>query len=311
MSNSLKSGWLLSAVAATLLIAVIAASPMANAQTQTRVNDFPSVRGYNPGYHIAYDPKDPYIALEYLNWQFEGVWADIDGGNLDVTKYQSRAPQAEDYTDPNRPNPTPNIPKLTPNAAKVFSTIRPMILAGNNPAQAVGWCFLSHPPTTSIWNQFMFTPDAMNVSIPGGNGVLYTHIYMDGRGHPPNLQNTELGHGIAHWEGEWLVIDQVGFVADRDLEIGLLNSDQQHIITRYRRVWPDMLEAVFTIIDPKVFSEPWTFKRRFRRNTMDINLQRDPQHCVTNASLPGGDSKGGNQLTAPDGKELQQVPIEN
>ena len=310
MSNSLKSGWLLGAVAATLLAAVIAGSPMASAQTQVRTNDFPSVRGYDPGYHIAYDPKDPYIALEYLNWQFDGVWVDIDVGNLDVTKYESRAPQAEDYTDAKRPNPTPNTPKLTPNAAKVFSTIRPMILAGNNPAQAVGWCFLSHPPTTSIWNQFMFTPDAMDVSIPGGNGVLYTHIYMDGRGHPANVQPTELGHGIAHWEGEWLVIDQAGFVADRDLEIGLLNSDQQHIITRYRRVWPDMLEAVYTIIDPKVFTEPWTFKRRFRRSTMDVNLLRDPQHCVSNANLPDADSLGGNQLASPDGKPLQLVPKE-
>lgn len=310
MPNKMKRARLLAAV--MIIVAVTATSPAANAQAQkqrqNRVNDFPSVRGYDPGYDIAYDPTDPYIALEYLNWQFDGVWADIDSGNLDVRKYNSRAPQAEDYTDPNRPNPTPNTPKLTANAARVFREIRPMILDGNNPAQAVGWCFLSHPPTTSIWNQFMFTPDAMNVSIPGGNGVLYTHIYMDGRSHPPNVKPTELGHGVARWEGEWLVIDQVGFVADRDLEIGLLNSDQQHIVTRYRRVWPDLLEAVYTITDPKVFTEPWTFKRRFRRVTMDVNLSRDPQHCVVNANKPD-ESGGGNQLLSPDGEQLQVVPV--
>ena len=140
--------------------------------------------------------------------------------------------------------------------------------------------------------------------------MLYTHIYMDGRGHPPNVEPTELGHGIAHWEGEWLVIDQVGFVADRDLEIGLLNSDQQHIITRYRRVWPDLLEAIYTIEDPKVLAEPWTFKRRFRRTSMDINLLRDPQHCVSNANQPDAESEGGNQLRTPEGKELPLVPKE-
>src|SRR5258708_6325412 len=111
MSNILNGRWLSRAVVVALM-GVLAFSPPANAQqtkppTQVRVNDFPSVGGYDPGYPIPYDPNDTYIALEYINEQFEGVWGDVDGGNLDVTKYFSRAPQAEDYTDPNRKNPTP------------------------------------------------------------------------------------------------------------------------------------------------------------------------------------------------------------
>lgn len=190
--------------------------------SQVRVNDFPSVRGYDPGYSIPYDPNDPYVALRYINEQFDGVWGDIDGGNLDVTKFFSRAPQAEDYTDPNRPNPTPNTPHLTPAAAKVFTKVRPMILAGNNPAQGAGWCFITHAPTTSFWNQFMFTPDAMDASIPGGGGGISVHVYMDGRPHPANLVLSETGHQIAHWEGATLVIDSVGFVADRISRLAFL-----------------------------------------------------------------------------------------
>src|SRR5262249_32978408 len=155
------------------VLVAFAISPMAHAQqtkpsSQVRVNDFPSVKGYDPGYPIPYDPNDPYVALKYINEQFDGVWNDVDAGQLDVTKYFSLAPQAEDYTAPNRPNPTPNTPKLTPGAAAVYAKVRPMILAGNNPAQAVGWCFLSHPPTTTMWNQFQFTPDSMNASLGGG-----------------------------------------------------------------------------------------------------------------------------------------------
>jgi hypothetical protein len=275
--------------------------------TQVRTNDFPSVRGYDPGYPIPYDPNDPYVALEYLNQQFDGVWTDVDSGQLDVKKYFSHAPQAEDYSDENRKDRTPNSPHLTPEAAKVFSKIRPMILAGNNPAQAVGWCFISHAPTTSFWNQFMFTPDSMNASIPGGGGSIYVHIYMDGRPHPAKLVPSETGHQIGHWEGDTLVIDGIGYVADRDLEIGLLSSDQQHVITRYRRLRPDLLEAQYTVIDSKVLAEPWTFKRRFRRNSMDIDLLRDNQHCVNNANLPDPES-GGNQLTDPFGQKLPVVP---
>jgi hypothetical protein len=308
-----SGGWLCKLVFG-VLFGVLVVNSTANAQrtqpaAQIRVNDFPSVRGYDPGYSIPYDPHNPYLALEYINQQFDGVWTDIDAGTLDIRKYFSRAPQAEDYTDPNRPNPTSNTPHLTPAAAKVFSKMRPMILAGNNPGQAVGWCFISHAPTTSYWNQFMFTPDSMNASIPGGGGSIYAHVYMDGRPHPPKVVQSETGHQIGHWEGATLVIDGVGYVGDRDLEIGLLNSDQEHVITRYRRLEPDLLEAEYTVTDPKVLAQPWTFKRRFRRGTMDITLLRDSMHCVTNVNRPDPES-GGNQLLSPEGKQLPKVPTE-
>jgi hypothetical protein len=297
------------AVIVSALFLSAALSAQQKAPSQIRVNDFPSVRGYDPGYPIPYSPDNPYLALEYVNEQFDGVWGDIDGGNFDVTKLLSRAPQAEDYTDPKRPNPTPNTPHLTPGAAKVFSMMRPMILAGNNPAQGAGWCFITHAPTLSILNQFAFTPDSLNASIPGGGGSIHVHIYMDGRSHPANLKPAETGHQIAHWEGATLVIDGVRFVADRDIEIGLLNSDQQHIITRYKRQKPDLLEAEYTLIDSKLFTEPWTTKRRFRRNSSDIVLLRDTQHCTANSNLPDLVS-GGNSLTGPNGKALQKVPTQ-
>jgi hypothetical protein len=318
MSNMLNGKWFFRAILGALL-GVLFVGSMANAQqqqaqqtkppSQIRVNDFPSVRGYDPGYAIPYDPKDPYVALQYLNEQFDGVWGDVDSGNLDVTKYFSRAPQAEDYTDPDRPNPTPNTPHLTPAAAETFRKMRTMILAGNNPGQAVGWCFVSHAPTTSSWNQFMFTPDSLDASIPGGGGSIAVHVYMDGRPHPANLKLSETGHQIAHWEGEWLVIDGVGYVADRDLEIGLLSTDKQHVITRYRRREPDLLDVEYIVEDSKLFTQPWVFKRRYRRMSGDINLLRDSMHCVANANLPDLES-GGNQLTNPEGKKLQKVPKE-
>jgi hypothetical protein len=289
--------------------------PMARAQqaatsAQVRANDFPSVRGYDPGYPIPYDPKNPYVALEYINQQFDGVWTDIDGVNQNVRQYYSRAPMAEDYTDPNRPNPSPNTPHLTAAAAVVYRKTLAMTLAGANPSEASGWCFIDHSPTLGYWNQFMFTPDSMDASIPGGAGSIGVHVYMDGRTHPANLVQSETGHQIAHWEGATLVIDSVGFVGDRDLELGLLSSDQEHVVTRYRRLPPDLLEAEYTVTDPKVLAQPWTFKRRFRRTSGDITLSRDAMHCVANTNLPDSETGGGTQLTNPEGKKLQKVPKE-
>lgn len=287
------------------LLGVWANSSVAHAQqtkppTQVRVNDFPSVRGYDPGYPIPYDPKDPYVALDYLNQQFDGVWTDIDGVNQTVRQYYSRAPFAEDYTDPNRPNPTPNSPHLTPQAAAVYRKTLAMTLAGANPSEASGWCFIDHSPTLGYWNQFEFTPDSMDASIPGGAGSIGVHIYMDGRPHPAHVVQSETGHQIAHWEGPWLVIDSVGFVADRDLELGLLSSDQEHVVTRYRRLEPDLLQVIYTVEDSKVLTQPWTFQRRFRRTSADTTLLRDAQHCEIDINPPDLENGGGNQFANPD-----------
>src|SRR5690348_13469949 len=124
MSNILNGGWLSKPVTgvfvARLTVSLATCTRQgsqqgrANQPSQVRTIYFPSVKGYDPGYPIPYDPNDPYVALKYSNEQFDGQWNDIDAGQLDVTKYSTLAPQAEDYTDPNRPNPTPNTPKLTP-----------------------------------------------------------------------------------------------------------------------------------------------------------------------------------------------------
>ena len=314
MSNILNGGWLSRPGFGVLLvvfaISVVSCAQQGKQPSQVRANDFPSIKGYDPGHPIPYDPNDPYVALKYVNDQFDGQWNDIDAGALDVSKYFSLAPQAEDYTDPNRENPTPNTPKLTPEAAEIYKKIRPMILSGNNPAQAVGWCYLSHPPTTTMWNQFSFTPDSMNASLGGGGGNIYSHVYMDGRPHPDKVIPAEQGHAIGHWEGDTLVIDTVGFKADRDFEIGLLNSDQQHVVTRIRRLQPDLLEWQFTVTDSKVLAEPWTIKRRYRRGSMEVDMLRDVQHCLVNANQPDPESEGGNQLRSPEGKQLQLVPKE-
>src|SRR5258708_6041238 len=99
MSNIMNGRTLLKTTVGGLLLSSMATAQQTKPPLQVRVNDFPSVRGYDPGYPIPYDPKNPYVALEYINQQFDGVWADIDGGNIDGIKYFSRAPLGEDYAD--------------------------------------------------------------------------------------------------------------------------------------------------------------------------------------------------------------------
>lgn len=81
-------------------------------------------------------------------------------------------------------------------------------------------------------------------------------IYMDMDSHPANLEPSNAGHSIGHWEGNTLVVDSVGF------EEGVLiaptrNSEQLHIIERYILNPEDLsLRREWTAMDPVYLMEP-------------------------------------------------------
>ena len=92
-----------------------------------------------------------------------------------------------------------------------------------------------------------------------GNIHSYRQIFVDGRGHPDDLDPTWYGHSIGHWEDDTLVIDTVGF-NDRfwfDFQ-GHPHTEQLHTIERYTRTNLGTLEKIVTIIDPGAYAKPFT-----------------------------------------------------
>jgi hypothetical protein len=83
-------------------------------------------------------------------------------------------------------------------------------------------------------------------------------IFIDGT-HPADLEPTWLGHSIGRWEGQTLVVDTVGFVADTWLDMrGHLHSEKMRVVERFSRS-PDRrtLTHEITIDDPTMYSKPW------------------------------------------------------
>jgi hypothetical protein len=39
----------------------------------------------------------------------------------------------------------------------------------------------------------------------------FRQIFLDGRGHPVDLQLTWMGHSVGSWNGDTLVVDTIGF----------------------------------------------------------------------------------------------------
>jgi hypothetical protein len=92
-------------------------------------------------------------------------------------------------------------------------------------------------------------------------------IYMD-ESHPKNLPLTYLGHSVAHWEGDTLVIDTAGLNDKTRIdEEGITHSDQLHVVERIRKIdvkGVPHLESLITITDPVMFTKPWTTKRLYK-----------------------------------------------
>jgi len=90
-------------------------------------------------------------------------------------------------------------------------------------------------------------------------------IFMDGRGHPGDLEPTYMGHSIGKFEGDTLIIDTVGLNDKTWLDpMGLPHSDVMHVIERLRRVDHDTLVDDVTIDDPKAYTKSWTAQVTFK-----------------------------------------------
>ena len=85
-------------------------------------------------------------------------------------------------------------------------------------------------------------------------------IPTDGRKHSDDIDPSFLGDSVAHWEGDTLVVDVIGFNDKTWLGAGgaTLHTDALHVIERYTRVAFDTINYEVTIDDPKAFTKVWS-----------------------------------------------------
>jgi len=79
--------------------------------------------------------------------------------------------------------------------------------------------------------------------------------------HPDDLLPSYMGDSVGHWEGDTLVVDIIGFNDKTWLAgTGTFHSEDLHITERYTRVDKDQINYEATMVDPKVFTKPWTLR---------------------------------------------------
>jgi hypothetical protein len=75
-----------------------------------------------------------------------------------------------------------------------------------------------------------------------------------GIAHPEDLDPTWMGHSVAFWDDDTLVVDVVGF-NDRTRVSGYRHTEDMHVVERYRRTGIDTIEYEASVADPNVFAE--------------------------------------------------------
>jgi len=106
--------------------------------------------------------------------------------------------------------------------------------------------------------QIVQTPKLILMVFEYPNSIRF--IPTDGRAHPVDPDPTWMGDSVAHWEGDTLVVDSVGF-NDKTEVSGYMHTDAFHVVERYKRVDAGLQYDV-TVEDPNVFDKPWVFPTR-------------------------------------------------
>ncbi len=110
--------------------------------------------------------------------------------------------------------------------------------------------------------EFLLTPG--QVTIIGETYRMIRHIYTDGRPLPKDPAPTYWGTSVGHWEGQTLVAEtvailpQTNIIPGSGIEKRLPHSAKMKLIERFRLLDPNTMQIKTTIIDPVVFTRPYT-----------------------------------------------------
>ncbi len=82
-------------------------------------------------------------------------------------------------------------------------------------------------------------------------------ISLDGRPHLSSGIPQWDGNSRGHWEGDTLVVDTIGFSPKSDMQG---SSSGLHLVERFTRIAPDVLQYDATMSDPATWTQPWTVR---------------------------------------------------
>jgi hypothetical protein len=118
------------------------------------------------------------------------------------------------------------------------------------------------PQSWGVPYQFQILQGANYVAIFHEYPGTFRIIPTDGTPHQVDPDPSWLGDSVAHWEGDTLVVDTIGFNDKTELQ-GYRHTESLHMIEKFRRTDYETIQYEATIEDPNVFEKPYTITRSF------------------------------------------------
>ncbi len=189
-----------------------------------------------------------------------GMWNPDQAGSYVLTEAMAAAvgiPAAVFARMPHLP-----APKLTPAYQARFDRDTKAMQAGKPPLDSVSKCLaFGLPRFMTMPMEIIQTPGQLTLNL----GVLHDirRIYLDGRGHTPDVDPSFSGDSIGRWEGDVLVVDTIALRGGSLDRGGIPFSDKLTVTERFRRIGPNKIEDRMTFTDPEAFQEPFQFTRTY------------------------------------------------
>jgi len=115
-------------------------------------------------------------------------------------------------------------------------------------------------------------------------GHTFRTIWTDGRKLPAEPPEPRwMGWNVGHWEGDTFVVESNGYddrswLQESRPDGGWTHSDEMRVIERYRRVDYSTLESEVTVIDPKIYKQPWVTQKATTKLVPGAEIGED--YCV-------------------------------
>jgi hypothetical protein len=106
--------------------------------------------------------------------------------------------------------------------------------------------------------QIVHTPDVLAIMYEAYH---LFRIVPVGRDHADYLAPAWMGHSVARWDGDTLVVDIRGF-NDKTVVAGHRHTEELRVVERYRRTAYETIEYEATVEDPNVFAAPLRYAGR-------------------------------------------------